>query len=146
MGGGRRLETAVVAQQSAQVDAVDEPHREERDAVDLVGMEDVHDVRVLDRGEQPRLPHEPLLERCVVRDVRAQDLERHVASEAEILGTVDDAHAALAEHTEDAVPREHCTERERSAQRADAHMSVPLTARAPDHEDGAQPASCGPKS
>ena len=41
-----------------------------------------------------RLAHEPLAECLVVDQDRRQDLERDLARQAELLGAIDDAHAA----------------------------------------------------
>jgi hypothetical protein len=51
--GTQRLERALGHQQPAQVRALDQPHRDEQDAVLLVGLEDRDDVRVVDRGGRP---------------------------------------------------------------------------------------------
>jgi hypothetical protein len=76
---------------------------EERPAVGLAGLVDLHDVGVLQAGDRLRLrPEAPHL---VVAGVAAgqQHLERHFPPRALLPGVVDDADAAAPEFAEDLV-------------------------------------------
>src|SRR5437764_7979219 len=55
----------------------------------------------------PRLLLEPLQLLAIVRGEVGQHLDRHVALQPGVLGAIDDAHAALADHAGDAVGTEH---------------------------------------
>ena len=78
-----RIATARVAravalpEQSAQVDAVDIPHRQVEQPVLLPGAVDLDYVRVIDRRRQPALPLEPGAEHRVADGIRRDQLQRH---------------------------------------------------------------------
>jgi hypothetical protein len=58
---------------------------------------------VLDAGEQPRLPPEPLAHARLLAHLPAEHLQGDAAAQAHLLGQVDLAHAAtpeVAQHTE----------------------------------------------
>ena len=95
-----------VAEQLLQVGAVDEAHREVELAVDLAGVVDGDDVRVLERGRQPGLAQEALTERAIGGEVRGEQLQRDVAVEREIARAVDDAHPTTADDRLDPVAGE----------------------------------------
>jgi hypothetical protein len=61
---------------------------------------------VIQTGRDPGLADESLAERLVVGQVWGEDLQGHLAPEAEMLGEVDDARAAPADHTLDPMSRE----------------------------------------
>ena len=86
-----------LAQQLFQVGAVDEAHRDVQLPVDLAGVVDRDDVRMLERGGQARLAEEALAERDVVGQVGCEQLQRDVAVEREVVGAVHDPHPAAAE-------------------------------------------------
>ena len=104
-GRPRRLERAL-AQHRLQVGALDEAHRDVQLPVDLARVVDRDDVRMLDRGRQPRLAQEALAERHVVGELRGEQLQRDVAVEREVVGAVDDAHAAAADQRLDPIAGE----------------------------------------
>ena len=89
-----------------QVGALDVAHRDEQDAVGLVRVVDRHDVRVVDRSGELRFAEEPVAEPLAVRELGREQLERHLASEPDVLGEVDHAHAAPPDHALDPVATE----------------------------------------
>ncbi len=86
--------------------ALEQLHRDEGLALVLVDVVDRADVGVLERGGGPRLALQPLERLRVPAELLRQELQRHAAAELQILGFVDDAHAAAAELREDAVVRD----------------------------------------
>ena len=86
-----------------QVLALHQLEREERHTVRLLEPVDGGDVRVVERGEQPRLAPEAREPRGVLPHLGRQDLERHVAPELRVGGAVDLAHPARADRGGDAV-------------------------------------------
>jgi hypothetical protein len=96
---------AVPAQRLAEV-AGHVPHGDEERAVRLACVVDRDDGRMVQRGGEPRLAHEPLPEGFVVRELRREDLEGHADAEPRVLGPVDDAHATAAQERLDAVTGE----------------------------------------
>src|SRR6266516_3658708 len=52
---------------------------------------------MVDGGRRPRLADEPLPERLVAGDLWRQDLERHPPVQPDVVGAVDDRHAAPAD-------------------------------------------------
>ena len=100
------------SKEGAQVGPVDVPHRDVEQtvgvaSVDLAGVVDRNHVRMVEPGCTLRLAHEPLAEARVVRQRRREHFERDLAPEADVLGEVDDAHAAAAEQRFDPVPGQH---------------------------------------
>jgi hypothetical protein len=59
---------------------------------------DGDDLGMIERGDGVRFVHEAGLAIAVGRHVRSQHLERDVAPQPRIVGPVDGAHAALAQH------------------------------------------------
>ncbi len=100
-----RLQWAI-AKQLLQVGAVDEPHGQVELAVDLAGVVDGDDVRMLERCREPRLAQEALAERAVRGELRREQLQRDVAVEREIVRAVDDAHPTAPDDRLDPVPSE----------------------------------------
>ena len=84
-------------EQLFELGAVDEAHRDVQLAGDLAGVVDGDDVRVVDRGGQPRLAQEALAEALVLGELGGEDLQRHRPLECEVVGAVDDAHPAAAD-------------------------------------------------
>ena len=62
-----------------------------------------HHVWVLEACEQRGLVLEPAPQLGIVGDPRVQDLDRDVTAETFVPGTPDDAHAATADHGEQAI-------------------------------------------
>ncbi|CAI9419720.1 hypothetical protein HIDPHFAB_03834 [Nocardioides sp. T2.26MG-1] len=90
----RRRHRALLADQVAQGDAVDQLHREEHRALVVALVVDRHHVRVRQPGGRPRLAHEAGRELGVVAEARVHDLHRDRAVEADVGGLVDTGHAA----------------------------------------------------
>ena len=65
--------------------------------------EDRDDVGVVQPGGRLRLALEPLLLPGIAEELPRQHLEGHVSAERDLLGLVDDAHAAAADFAQDAV-------------------------------------------
>ena len=101
-----RLEGALAAQQRAQVGAVDVAHDQVQPSVDLAGVVDGDDVRVVEARGEARLPQQPLAEGGVVGALRGEQLDGHVASEALVVRPEHLAHAAAADARIDAVAGE----------------------------------------
>ena len=109
--------------QRPQVRAVDVAHREVEDAVGLAGLEDRHDVGVIDRRGELRLGLEALAEVGIVRVLRGNHLQRDRTPEPELGGAVHDAHAAVACDAVDAI----VTERRTGLQVRNGGVHVPTT-------------------
>jgi hypothetical protein len=90
-------QAALLAQHGGEVRALDVLHREVEQPVDLAGVVDRDDVRVLERRGDPRLALEALAEALRLGVFRGDDLDRGAAPEVQVLGPVDDAHAAAPE-------------------------------------------------
>jgi hypothetical protein len=105
-GGALRFERPLGAEERAKVGALDISHRDVQDPVDLTGLVDRHDVRMLEGGGQPRLANEPLAEALVFGEIRGQDLERDPPFQAQVFGEIHDAHPTAAEHRLDPISGE----------------------------------------
>ena len=90
----------------AQVRAGHEAHRQVEHAVVFAAAVDRDDVRVLQRGRQPRLGLEAGHRVGVLGVLRRDDLQRHGAVELGVGRLVDDPHPAAVEHPLDRVARE----------------------------------------
>jgi hypothetical protein len=109
-----RLEPLLLEQGRAQVRAGHEPHRDVEDPVLLPGRMDREHVRVIERGRELGLGHEPAPEPLVLREVLRQHLQRDRAIERQIGRAIDDAHPTAADTAVDAIAREHlCDQRVR---------------------------------
>jgi hypothetical protein len=97
------LEPAFLLEHRAEIGAFDVAHGDVEQPVCLAGVEDRHDVRVIQAGGQLRLAQEALAKARVLRQFGGQQLQRHLALEAQLLGQVDDPHSATAEQRVDAV-------------------------------------------
>ena len=84
-------------EQLAEVRPVDEAHRDVGDAVGLSCVVNRKHVGVVERGGDPRLPHESLAKEVVLRELGREQLQGHDVSELRILGAHDLAHAAATE-------------------------------------------------
>ena len=102
----RRTGERTSGERGAEALALEELLDEEVSAGDLLERVDRSDVRVVDRGEQPRLTLEPrALLRCR-EELLGKDLDRHVPAQARVVGAVDLAHPAGAERREDLIGTE----------------------------------------
>ena len=90
-------------QQRAEVLAIDVLHGEEIQPFDFAEIVDAADVGVRHLARDADLVAESLERRLMVRDRLGQKFERHRLVERQVVGAVDLAHAALAEHGDDAV-------------------------------------------
>ena len=98
------------AQHAGEVLALDVLHRQVEQPVDLAGVVDRDDVRVLQGGGDPRLAREALAEARGLGEVGRDDLDGGPAPEVEVLGAVDHAHAAAADPLLDPVAGDHRAE------------------------------------
>ena len=114
--GPERLDAPLRGDQRAQVGALDETHHDEEHAVLVAGIEDGDDVRVVDRGRDPRLAPKALAEALLPGVLGEDELEGDRALERELLGPVDDPHVSVADHLLDAAPREDGAQRELGGQ------------------------------
>ena len=91
--------------------AVDELENEKADSLRLLHAVDRTDVRVIQRGEDPRLALEAGQALRVARELARQDLDRDLATEFDVARPVHFAHAARAEQRFEAisskVPADH---------------------------------------
>ena len=99
-------QAAVAPQDRGQVLALDELHGEVEHPVDLAGVVDGDDVRVLERGRDPRLAREALAEALRLGEVGRDDLDGGAALEVEVLRAIDHAHPAAADPLLDPVSRD----------------------------------------
>jgi hypothetical protein len=83
--------------------AFDELHHDEVAAGVLVDVVDRADVRVFQCRRRARLASQPLERLRVVADLLREELQRDATAELDVLGLVDDAHAAAAELLQDPV-------------------------------------------
>ena len=75
-------------------------------AIDVADVVDAADVRMIERGNRPRLAFETCTQIGIAGDFSWQDLDGDCAIEARVAGFVDLAHAARAERAEDFVRTE----------------------------------------
>ena len=97
--------------------ALDELHDEVRQAGRLVLIHLVNgdEVIVGDGGGRAGLAAEPLPRDLVIRQLRVDHLDRHIASEAGIVGVQDDAHPAAADDPYECRTRRACPSRSGSS-------------------------------
>jgi hypothetical protein len=97
-------ERRTVAHRLEKVAAPEHLHHNVRRAVGVVAkVEDRHDIGVHHAGDGPGLALEALLLLGVIGDLREHDLERHVAVEHGVVGTIHSTHGSLAEELEELV-------------------------------------------
>ena len=96
-GDARRLERALCAQERAEVGPVDEPHREVNAAVDVTGVVDRDDVRMLERNDELGLTGKALAEPLVTCERRCDELQSDGPPEPHVIGAVDDPHPTPAD-------------------------------------------------
>jgi len=90
-------------QETIEVLAIDQLHRDEPPVSDRADVVDGDDVRVGDRARESCLGFESVERRWIIREGGVQNLQRHLAPESRIFGKPDDAHAAFAEAANDVV-------------------------------------------
>ncbi len=81
-------------------------HRQEALFFVLAEIVDRADVRVVQRGSGAGLTLESFDRGRIVRQFRGEELQRDMSSEAQILGSIDDAHAAAADLFDHAIVRD----------------------------------------
>ena len=101
-----RGEGTVPGDERVEVRAFDVAHGQEELALGLAGLEDGHDVGVVDRGREARLREEPGAELGIGGDLRREELEGDLAVERLLRGQPDRAHAAAAEQPLEPVARQ----------------------------------------
>ncbi len=101
----RRVQTAAL-EALIQVTPLDVAHGDEEEVFGRPSLVDRDDVRMVDRRGQLRLAEEAVTERFVLGEAGGQQLERNSPLEPQILGQVDDAHAAPAQQRLDPVAGE----------------------------------------
>src|SRR5206468_3625882 len=84
----------------------DEAHREVEATGHVAGVVDRHDVWMLERDGELGLPGEAFAEALVERQLRRDELQRHRPLQAQVVGPVDDAHAAVADLLLDPIAEE----------------------------------------
>ena len=98
-----RVERALGAQQRTQIRTLDEAHRQVEATVDVACVVDRHDVRVLERHGELRLAGEAVVEALIEGQLRRDELQRDGPLQPQVVGPVDDAHAALADQLLDSI-------------------------------------------
>ena len=91
------------AEQRAEILAVHVLHRQKRTAVRFAEVVEADDVLVRHLPRDAQLVVKLGQTRCVARDGLGQELQRHRLIERQILGAIDLAHAAAAEHRDEAI-------------------------------------------
>ncbi len=123
-----RVKRPVLLEEDAQVTAGDPAHGDEEEASSLAGLVDRHDVRVVDQCSEAGFPLEPRTELLVGCEAGRENLERDRTPEAELLGSVDDTHAAPPDECIDAVSGELAADRQVSSHDAPCSRSTTATA------------------
>ena len=101
-----RVERALGAQERPQIRSLDEAHREVEATVDVACVVDRHDVRVLERHGELRLAREAFAEALIERQLGRHELQRDRPFQPQVVGAVDDAHAAAADQLLDPIADE----------------------------------------
>ena len=101
----RRVETTV-SEAFLEVTPLHVAHSDEEDVLGRPSLIDRDDVRMIDRRGELRFAQEAVPERLVLGESGSQQLERNPPLEPQILGQVDDAHAAQAEQRHDPIAGE----------------------------------------
>jgi hypothetical protein len=105
--GLRGRQPVVTVEHAAQAAAFEQLEDHERQLV-LAPVVDGHDVRMVQRGRELSLGPKPPEETGVVGERGMEDLDRHAAAEADVVGDVHPATRARADRRPQAVsPREH---------------------------------------
>jgi hypothetical protein len=99
-----RLEGAVPKKQRSDIRTADELHHHEVGVAGLAPVVDGDDVGVPEHARGAGLAAEPIDEGGIVGQIGMEDLERHIAVEDRVVGSVDLAHAAGSDAGYDLVP------------------------------------------
>ena len=94
------------AEERPQVCSLDVAHREVEATVDVAGVVDRHNVRVLERHGELRLAREALAEALIQRQLGRHQLQRDRPFQPQVEGAVDDAHPAAADQLVDPIADE----------------------------------------
>jgi hypothetical protein len=109
-------QTADAAQKRGQVLAIDELHAQKRSPDRITDVVDTTHVRVGHLARNANLVAQTLEPNGVARQLGGQELQRHRCAELVIVGTIDVAHAATAEATNDTkTPGDHLPGRKLAA-------------------------------
>jgi hypothetical protein len=100
------LERPLAAQEGSQIRSLDEAHREVEAAVDVASVVDRYDIRVLEGHRNLRLARETVPEAIVERQLGRDELQRNGSLQPQVVGSVDDAHPAPADHLLDPIAEE----------------------------------------
>ena len=100
------FERGLRREQRFEVGSLDEPHRQEETAVDVPGVVDRNDVRMLERHRELRLTGEALVEALVQRELGRDELERNRSLQTQVVRAIDDPHPAPADDLLDPVAEE----------------------------------------
>ncbi len=103
--GVRQRQWSAQVEEAAQVAAGDVPHGDVEHSVRLAGLEDRHDVRVVDRRGHLGLVGEALAEGVVAGEFGGEQLEGDRALQAQVAGPVDDGHATAPDLALDEIAR-----------------------------------------
>ena len=98
-------QASLLGQHALEIAALHVAHGDVEHPVDLTRLEDRDHVGVIERGGQLRLPEEALPEALVPGQIGGQQLQRHPALQAQILGQIDVAHPTPPEQRLDPVAR-----------------------------------------
>ena len=101
LAGAADFQGAAVLDRLADIGAVDELHGEEMLPALLADGEAADDIGMIKPGADARLADETRNDIGIARQVRRQQLEGHLAVEADLPGVVDHAHPALAQFLDD---------------------------------------------
>lgn len=103
----RRVHGPVAVQQILHGDAVDDGgHHQIEPPVDVAGVVDRDDVRIVEPGRNGHFPPEPLLVAGLGNQLGQQDLDGHVAAHHRVVGLVHRAGAARPQHLEQPIAPE----------------------------------------
>src|SRR5262249_6913247 len=117
------LKRTLLAQQPAEVGPLDVAHRDVELPVDLAGVVNGDNRRMVEGGGELRLRQEALAEARTLGEVRGEQLERDVAVESGVARAVDTAHPAAAEQHLDSVAEEVAAD---ARVRRDRHVRLPV--------------------
>ncbi len=86
--------------------AFEKLHRDEPLPAVLADLVNRADVRMVQRRRGARLAHEAVGRGAIAGQLIGQELQRDVTAKQKVLGAIDDAHSAAAEHLENAIVRD----------------------------------------
>ena len=118
------LQRAVFCNELGEVVTLDVAHGEKEQAVLISRLVDGDDVRMVERGRDLRLAEEALAEALVLGELGRDDLERDLAPETLLLGTVDGAHPPSADERFDLIAGDRRSGRQHGARDETHRASV----------------------